>query len=842
MHIHTPMMQQYLQIKSQYPDMLVFYRMGDFYELFYEDAQKAARLLNITLTVRGHSAGTPIPLAGVPYHAAENYLAKLIKLGESVVICEQVGDPSTSKGPVAREVTRIITPGTVSDEALLDDKRDNLLVAIYTNGNNHGIAYLDITSGRFRILEVADDNSLANEVERLKPAEILVSDLITYSQFADKKTKRCPAWHFSFETAVNLLTQQFSTHDLSGFGCNNLPLAISAAGCLLQYVKDTQRTVLPHINSVQVDNRSNDLLIDAVSQRNLELITNLQGGQEHTLASIYDNTASVMGSRLLKRWLIKPLRDHGELRIRQQAIGSIIQTNIYAKLYELLNQIGDSERILARIALRSARPRDLIQLRNTLSVLPAIQEVLDSVSDDLKIKQLQKSISLFPELVQLLKSVLVEEPPVTLRDGGVIAANYDQELDDLRNISNNAGQFLLDLEDREKTRTGISTLKVGYNRIHGYYIEISRGQSQQAPIDYQRRQTLKNAERYITPELKEFEDKALSSQSRALAREKQLYEELLLKLSEHIKPLQNCANGLAELDVLNNLAERAITLRLVKPDFSTEHILNIEDGRHPVIEKAITEPFIPNSIDLHPNRKMLIITGPNMGGKSTFMRQTALIVILAHTGSYVPAVKATIGQFDKVFTRIGAADDLASGRSTFMVEMTETANILHNATPNSLILMDEIGRGTSTFDGLSLAWACAEYLARQVKAFTLFATHYFELTLLPAQSSNIANIHFDAVEHQDKVIFMHAAKEGPASQSYGLQVAQLAGLPNHIIANAKQKLHELENKEINFDSKQPDLLQPEKSHPALESIAKIQLDNLTPIAALQELYRLKKML
>jgi DNA mismatch repair protein MutS len=842
MNNHTPMMQQYLQIKAQHPDMLVFYRMGDFYELFYEDAHKAAKLLNITLTARGQSAGNPIPMAGVPYHAAENYLAKLIKLGESVAICEQTGDPNTSKGPVAREVTRIITPGTVSDEAFLDDKRDNLLVAVHSHAANHGIAYLDITSGRFRVLQVSSDNSLANEIERLQPAELLVSDAVKYSLFTEQKTKRCPAWYFSYETALNLLTKQFNTHDLTGFGCDDLPLAIAAAGCLLQYVKDTQRAALPHINGVQIDSRTNDLLVDAISQRNLELISNFQGGQDYTLTAIYDQTASAMGSRLLKRWLTRPLRDHVELSSRQQAIGSIVQENIYSELFELLRQIGDIERILARIALQSARPRDLIQLRNTFSVLPALQKLLTIVDFDPKIQQLLAKIGTFPQLEQLLKSALIEDPPILIRDGGVIAANYDQELDDLRNISENAGQFLLDLEMREKNRTGIATLKVGYNRIHGYYIEISRGQSEKAPTDYQRRQTLKNAERYITPELKEFEDKALSSQSRALAREKQLYQELLIKLAEYISPMQACAEGLAELDVLNNLAERAITLRLAKPEFSNEHILQIEGGRHPVIEKTLAEPFIPNGIDLHPNRKMLVITGPNMGGKSTYMRQTALIVILAHIGSYVPATKAIIGPIDRIFTRIGAADDLASGRSTFMVEMTETANILHNATPNSLILMDEIGRGTSTFDGLSLAWACAEYLAKQIKAFTLFATHYFELTLLPAENSNIANVHFDAVEYADKVIFMHAVKEGPASQSYGLQVAQLAGVPNNIIKTAKQKLYELENKGINFEAKQPDLFAVPKIHPALEAIAVMQPDTLTPIAALQELYRLKKLL
>lgn len=843
MENHTPMMQHYLQIKAQHPDMLVFYRMGDFYELFYEDAQKAARLLHITLTSRGQSAGKPIPMAGVPYHAAENYLAKLVKLGESVAICEQVGDPAASKGPVAREVTRIITPGTVSDEALLEAKQDNLLAAICSDNSEHGIAYLDITSGRFRVFQITGNNTLTNEIERLQPAELLISEEINYPQLSSQKPKRCPAWYFSTATAVKLLTQQFNTHDLTGFGCTDLPLALAAAGCLLQYVKDTQRTALPHINSLQVDHRTDELLIDAVSQRNLELITNLQGNQNHTLASVYDCTASAMGSRLLKRWLTRPLRNHQELSNRQQAIDTILQNNLYSQLFNLLRQVGDIERILARIALQSARPRDLWQLRNTFCVLPAIQTLIANIRSDLKLNQLQQTIGTFPELEHLLTTALVPEPPLLLRDGGVIADGYDQELDNLRNITTNSGQFLLDLESRERNRTGISTLKVGYNRIHGYYIEISRGQSQQAPIDYQRRQTLKNAERYITPELKDFEDKALSGQSRALAREKSLYDALLLKLAEYIKPLQACAAGLAELDVLNNLAERAVTLRLTKPEFTNEHVLHITGGRHPVIEQVITEPFIPNDTDLNPQRKMLIITGPNMGGKSTYMRQTALLVILAHIGSYVPADRALIGSIDKIFTRIGAADDLASGRSTFMVEMTETANILHNATANSLILLDEVGRGTSTFDGLSLAWACAAHLAQKVQAFTLFATHYFELTMLPAQYHNTANIHFDAVEHEDKIIFMHAAKEGPASQSYGLQVAQLAGVPSHIIQIAKQKLHELENTKTSSlnNIEQPDLFVEPDDHPALKALLELNPDSLSPIAALQEIYRLKKM-
>jgi DNA mismatch repair protein MutS len=840
---HTPMMQQYLRIKAKHPDILLLYRMGDFYELFYEDAHKAAKLLDITLTARGQSAGKPIPMAGVPHHAVESYLAKLVKLGESAAICEQIGDPATSKGPVKREVTRIITPGTVSDAALLNERQDNLLVAVHSKQNIHGIAALDITSGRFNVIQVNGENALLGELERLKPAELLVNDEQHYPSLDNLNcVRRRLPWEFEYDTAHRLLTQQFKTKDLAGFGCSDLPIAISAAGCLLQYVKDTQRSGLPHIHGIQVEHRDEHVILDAISQRNLEILANLQGGQENTLVAIYNHTATAMGSRLFRRWLIRPLRNHELLRRRQQIIEAILQTQNYQEIYALLRSIGDIERILARIALRSARPRDLMQLRNTFSILPEIQQELDNINLN-KIKELKEKIDLFPELADLLNKAIIENPPVVMRDGGVIAKGYDQELDELRNLSENAGHFLLDLETREKERTNIPTLKVGFNRIHGYYIEISRAQAKQAPAEYIRRQTLKNAERFITPELKEFEDKALSSKSRALAREKFLYEELLDKLAEHLKPLQTCAAGLSELDVLNNLAERAVTLRLVKPEFSEQIGIHIQDGRHPVIEHSISEPFVPNSTCLNNNRRMLIITGPNMGGKSTYMRQTALIVLLAHIGSFVPATGAQIGPIDRIFTRIGAADDLASGRSTFMVEMTETANILHNATENSLVLMDEIGRGTSTFDGLSLAWASAAYLATTVKALTLFATHYFELTLLPEHIDDIANVHLDAVEHEDNIVFLHSLNEGPANQSYGLQVAQLAGVPNHVIKNAKQKLYELENYPMyeTANPAQPNLFAAEQPHPAIEALENIHPDELTPKQALECLYKLKNL-
>ncbi len=844
MENHTPMMQQYLRIKAEYPNILLFYRMGDFYELFYDDAHKASKLMGITLTARGSSAGKPIPMAGIPYHAAENYLAKLVKAGESVAICEQVGDPATSKGPVHREVARIITPGTITDEALLEERRDNLLVAVNQHEQTFGIATLDITSGRFQILEVPDIATLNSELARLKPAETLVSEDLDLSLWPDLPgLRRRPPWEFEPETAVRLLTQQFNTRDLSGFGCDNLTVAITAAGCLLQYVKDTQRTALPHINSLQVERHDDKVIIDAISLRNLEIITNLRGGRENTLVEIYDQTATPMGSRLLGRWLTSPLKDHKLLNERHEVIDNISQQQNYVDLHDLLRQIGDIERIISRIALRSARPRDLMQLRNAFTVLPEIQQQL-SIFNSNKIKSLSEQINVFPELLKLLQQAILDNPPVVIRDGGVIADGYDAELDELRKLSENAGEFLVALETREKQRTGISTLKVGYNRVHGYYIEISRAQSEQAPTEYIRRQTLKNAERFITPELKEFEDKALSSKSRALAREKFLYEELLDKLAEHIQVLQISAAALSELDVLNNLAERAITLRLCRPDFTSELGIHIEAGRHPVIEQVIDEPFVPNDICLDNAKRMLIITGPNMGGKSTYMRQTALIVLLAHIGSFVPAGKTSIGPIDRIFTRIGAADDLASGRSTFMVEMTETANILHNATANSLVLLDEIGRGTSTFDGLSLAWASAAHLATDIKALTLFATHYFELTTLPELIPHITNVHLDATEYEDKIIFLHAVKEGPANQSYGLQVAQLAGVPHSVVKLAKRKLFELENNVVEpiKQTVQHDLFAEPKSHPLTEKINNINPDDLSPREALDVLYVLKNSL
>jgi DNA mismatch repair protein MutS len=799
---HTPMMQQYLKVKAQHPHQLLLYRMGDFYELFYDDAKKAAQLLDITLTKRGQSAGEPIPMAGVPYHSVESYLAKLIKCGESVAICEQVGDPATSKGPVERRVMRVLTPGTVSDEALLEERHDNLLLAIHQDKEKIGLATLDISSGRFHISQVDNTENLQSEIARINPAEILISESFPQNNFFYNRTgvRRRPAWEFELSTATRLLNQQFQTHDLSGFGCNDMPLALCAAGCLLNYAKETQRTALPHIHTLHVEKREDTVVLDSATRANLEITTNLKGGSENTLASVFDKTSTAMGSRLLRRWLNRPLRDQITLKHRQKAISDLIGHRFYSHLQDLLKNIGDLERILARVALKSARPRDLVQLRAALIILPELQKQLSSSNHAAEnlLGTLQKQIHSFPELCLLLQRAIAQNPPVVIRDGGVIAQGYHAELDELRLLSENAGQYLVDLETRERQRTGINTLKVGFNRVHGYYIEISRGQASQAPTDYVRRQTLTNAERFITPELKQYEDKALSAKSKSLALEKQLYEALLEILLTDLIPLQKTAAALSELDVLCCFAERAQTLNLICPELSEAPGIQIEAGRHPVIEQVLDTPFVSNDTRLNSQRRMLIITGPNMGGKSTYMRQTALITLLALTGSFVPAKRAVIGMIDRIFTRIGAADDLASGRSTFMVEMTETANILHNATEQSLVLMDEIGRGTSTFDGLALAFACAEYLAQHLKAFTLFATHYFELTALPETLHHTANIHLDAVEHDDSIVFLYAVNEGAANKSYGLQVAQLAGVPRSVIQRAKEKLTELEkDHEIN---------------------------------------------
>ena len=837
------MMQQYLRIKAQHPHMLLFYRMGDFYELFFDDAEKAARLLDITLTQRGKSNGQPIKMAGVPYHAAEGYLAKLVKQGESVAICEQIGDPATSKGPVEREVARIVTPGTVTDEALLDERADNLLGALWEHQGRFGLACLDLSAGRFAVQELDATEALAGELDRLKPAELLVAEVYTPPVKPRGGITRRPVWHFDVDSATRQLTGQFGTRDLSGFGCHGMPLAIAAAGCLLQYVAETQRGALPHLTGLSVERRDEALIIDAATRRNLELDHSVSGQAQHTLAGLLDQTATAMGSRLLRRWLNRPLRDLNRVRARHDAVDTVLATRCSSELADTLGGIGDVERILARVALRSARPRDLAVLRDSLGRLPQLQNQLAGLDSPL-LEALAEKIGTHPAIQALLASAVIDNPPVVIRDGGVLAPGYDAELDELRGLSEHADQFLLDLERRERERTGIENLKVNYNRVHGYYIEISRSRSDRVPDDYVRRQTLKNAERFITPELKKFEDRVLSARERALAREKALYDELLAKLLPELTVLQRCAEALAEVDVLGNLAERAEALALVRPELCDQPGLQVQAGRHPVVERLSDDAFVANDLLLNDQRRMLVITGPNMGGKSTYMRQIALIVIMGYAGGFVPAGQARLGPVDRIFSRIGASDDLAGGRSTFMVEMEETANILHNATDQSLVLMDEIGRGTSTFDGLSLAWACAVELATRTRAFTLFATHYFELTTLPEEHTGIANVHLEAVEHGDGIIFLHAVKEGPGNQSYGLQVAALAGVPRPVIELARTRLYELEKnaqRHAERDLTQLPLFAPSDPEPKdkiRERLADVDPDTLTPRAALELVYEL----
>ena len=842
--IHTPMMQQYLGIKGDYPDMLVFYRMGDFYELFFDDARRAAKLLDITLTARGKSGGNAIPMAGVPYHAVEGYLAKLVRKGESVAICEQVGDPATSKGLVERKVMRVVTPGTLTDEALLAESRDNLVAAVMQDQQRFGLAWLDLAGGRFRLTEVTGLDALAGEIERLRPAEIIVDEeQMSGHAFPNKiRVTGRPPWHFDLDSATRLLCAQFQTRDLSGFGCDDFPLGAAAAGALLQYVNDTQKTALPHLSTITVEHTADALVMDAPTRRNLELEESLTGHHDLTLAGVMDHCQSPMGSRLLRRWIQRPLRDATTLRGRYQAVQTLILERLAEPLQTALHGVGDVERILSRIALRSARPRDLRQLLQAISRLPEARAVLAAVDSPL-LKCLHTQIQAHPRQRKLLQKALVDSPPMLIRDGGVIAEGYDEELDELRSIASNADQYLLDLEAREKERTGIATLKLGYNRVHGYYIEISKGQADKAPADYIRRQTLKGAERYITPELKAFEDKVLSARERALSREKHLYEQLLETLLEVLSEMQATAAGLAELDVLVCFAERAETLNLCQPEIVDQPCLEIRAGRHLVVEQVIETPFVANDLALGERRKLLVITGPNMGGKSTYMRQAALIAILAHIGSFVPAEHLRIGPIDRIFTRIGASDDLAGGRSTFMVEMTETATILNNATEQSLVLMDEIGRGTSTYDGLSLAWAAAHHMGENVRAFTLFATHYFELTALAGELPDCDNVHLDATEHKGQLVFLHAVKPGPASQSYGLQVAALAGVPGAVIRRAKSYLTMLETHQ-HEDNPQAQLAFTAPVEPAsnalTNAINEIDPDELTPRQALEALYRLKK--
>lgn len=799
---HTPMIQQYLDIKAGYPDMLLFFRMGDFYELFYEDARRAAKLLDIALTTRGQSAGEPVVMAGVPAHALESYLARLVRQGESIAVCDQMGgENALNKGPVVREVTRIITPGTLTDEAFLDDRQENLLLAIESlPSGEYGIATLELSSGRFTLREgvFAEESALESEFLRTNPAEILVSDsfpLPVYLRVHPGIRPR-PEWHFSIETGHKLLLEQFAVYDLTSFGCEDLSLAIGAAGALLRYAQETQRATLLHVRKIQVERPEDEIILDAATRRNLEIDQSLNNRPEHTLLGILDHTATAMGSRSLRRWLNRPSRNQTLVRERLEAVTTLQKKGVYTVLHQALRQVGDLERVIARLALKRARPRDLVLIRETLGHLPGIKEILGTLTGSSLLIDLGKELPLLPEVLTLLQTALEEHPAPLLRDGGVIASGYHPELDELRSISEDASTHLLTFEALERERTGIASLKISYNKIHGFYIEIGRSHADKVPAHYLRRQTLKGSERYITPELQTFEDKVLGGKERALALEKLLYEALVDQLIEFLNPLQEIAVALAEIDVLITMAERAESLHFHPPVFSSTPGINLHASRHPVVESLVEMPFVSNDLMLNDQRRMLIITGPNMGGKSTFMRQIALIVLMAYIGSPVPATDAVIGPVDRIFTRIGAADDLTRGRSTFMVEMSETAHILHNATSLSLVLMDEIGRGTSTFDGLSLAWACADYLASEIGAFTLFATHYFELTALTQQHPHVANVHLKVIEQDDQLFFLYTVAEGPADKSHGLAVARLAGIPQEVIRCAELKLQELEQQGI----------------------------------------------
>ncbi len=846
---HTPLMRQYFAAKAAHPDVLLFFRMGDFYELFYDDARKAARLLDITLTQRGQSAGAPIPMAGVPYHAVENYLARLVKLGESVAICEQIGDPALAKGIVERKVVRIVTPGTVTDEALLEDRRDNLLLAIAAGKSGYGLAWVDLGSGRFLVNEVATAEGLAAELARLAPAETLIAEDGAWPRLVTELPglRRRAPWHFDHDTALRQLTRFFGTRDLSGFGCADLALAVAAAGALLGYVEETQKSALPHLTGMAVESLADTIALDAATRRNLELDSHPSGRTEHTLLGVLDRSTTPMGARALRRWLHRPLRERTVLRRRHQALATLVDQRRYGALREALRGVGDLERILARVALRSARPRDLSTLRDGLALTPTLRGALADCDSPL-LAELRERLGDHADTAAHLARAVIEQPPALLRDGGVVKPGFDAELDELRTLSTHADQYLVELEARERAASGIATLKVGYNRVHGYYIEVSHANADKVPTHYTRRQTIKGAERYVTEELKGFEDKVLSARERALMRERALYEGLLDDLTARLGALKQAAAAMAELDVLASLAERADALAWSAPELDDAPGIDIERGRHPVVEQVRSDPFEPNDLRLDEARRMLVITGPNMGGKSTYMRQAALIVLLAHIGSYVPAQRARLGPIDRIFTRIGAGDDLSRGQSTFMVEMSETANILHNATAHSLVLMDEVGRGTSTYDGLALAKACAVQLATVNRAWTLFATHYFELTELAGQYEGIANVHLDAIEYGEELVFLHAVKEGPANRSFGLQVAALAGLPRPVIAAARRYLSALESQSPPPATAAAALEQPRQmglfAEPsaAERALRELDPDELTPKAALEALYRLRALL
>ncbi len=845
---HTPVMQQFLGIKAEHPDSLLFYRMGDFYELFFDDAKRAAKLLDLTLTARGTSGGEPIPMAGVPAHAADTYLGRLLKLGVSVAICEQIGDPATSRGPVERKVTRILTPGTITDDALLDEKRDTLIGAVCLLDANYGLATLDLSGARFTLIEVAGLADLEAELERLQPAEILLPDhaetLVDNTWLA--RARKLPGWRFDATAGNRSLCEHFRTDNLDGFGCSGLSAAIAAAGALLGYCRETQGGELEHIVALTVEHVAATIRMDGATRRNLELTEALSGPRSHTLLGLIDSTRTAMGARLLQRWLSQPSRDHERLRHRHHAVSSLLSTIDIEALRADLRAVHDIERISSRIALGNARPRDLSRLREALTILPPLREQVREQASP-RLDALRDAIECFPDLLEHLHAAVVETPPQLVRDGGVIADGFDATLDELRHASADADAYLLDLERRERERSGISNLKIGYNRVHGYYLEIGRAQAARVPEDYQRRQTLKSSERYVTTELKSFEARILSAAEKALRREKELYDALMVHVQAYVPRLLKSAAAIAELDVLAAFAERADALQWVCPEFCQQPRLAIEAGRHPLVEQFGAEPFVANDLALDEQRKLLLITGPNMGGKSTYMRQNALIALLAHIGSFVPAARAELGPIDAIYTRIGAADNLAGGQSTFMVEMSEVANILHNATANSLVIVDEIGRGTSTYDGLALAWATAEHLALHNRAYALFATHYFELTALTDSCSTVANIRLDAVEHGEDVVFLHSVSDGPASRSFGLAVARRAGVPRAVLVRARAILDNFETHPqepirdpIGQGSAQLALFSSE--HPVIEALEMIDPDSLSPLQALETLYRLRSLI
>lgn len=830
---HTPMMRQYLGIKAQYPSQLLLYRMGDFYELFFDDATKAASLLDITLTHRGKSNNTPIPMAGVPYHAADNYIAKLLQCGESVVICEQVGEV-TGKGPVKREVTRILTPGTITDQALIGEQDEIILSSLFSHKDMHAIASLEISTGRFFIETPRDIDDLQRMLLRIQPKELLLPEQYPHSlNTLTAVVSKRPNWEFNYKTAYAVLLKQLGTHSLSGFGIENTPVGVCAAGALIQYAQLTQKQALPHISSIRLFTQQDEIELDSTTIANLELYTNSSGRNQYTLHSVMDHTATPMGSRLLTRLIKRPIRSHTQLNTRYDCIDALIKTQHYVSLHSLCKPLGDVERIIARVALLSARPRDLEKLKNTLLVVPNIQQILAEIPAQLA-QTLQQRLNALPDLAEHLERAIIANPPMLIRDGGVIQAGYHSELDTLRGFAQDADTFLADLEMREKQETGISTLKVGYNKVQGFYIEVSKAQSAQVPDRYTRRQTLKNAERYITAELKTFENEALSAHSKALQLEKQLYQELCEYTAHFIEPLKQTITAIAMVDLMSNLAERAITLNLTRPTLSEQPGIIIDAGRHIVIEARSDKAFVPNSTQLTPDHSLHIITGPNMGGKSTYMRQTALLVICAHIGAFVPAAQATIGPVRKIFTRIGASDDISDGKSTFMVEMTEAANILHNSGPDTLVLMDEIGRGTGTVDGMAIAWATAEHLS-QLGALCLFATHYLELAALADNHTNIINMHFTAAEHASGIVFLHRVEPGPANSSYGLHVATLAGVPASVVNRATEIANNLGQEA----AVAPQNTQATNQHPVVTALSQLDLNQLTPLAALDALRQLQ---